>query len=406
MMKDFDQKIKTISLNAGIILGTISFVAFLYFTNYLFNPLVIFLIGLFLLSPYRGESFFAQRLLILFGVFFVLWIFSVIGSSIAPFAISFVIAYLLDPVVGFFEKKKIPRWLSSLVIILIFIGCITTVFVLLSPQIFLQLNEITQKVATVVTTFTSYLETNKLAKVLENLGIKNQYLNDIIQNEFIPEVKYLISKVLNSLSSLISGITSLAKQAINAVLIPIFSFYFLKDFKKFKEFIRGILEKKNQKLLYDLQRINEIFRIYVSWQVFAALLVATLCSISFAIFKVEFSIILGILCGFLNPIPYLGLISSLALSVLTILLVAPQDMFYQIVVIASTILAVHFINAYIIEPNVLGHRVGLHPLLLFLSLYVFGGLFGLIGLLFAVPTTAALMLFLNDWTEKIGVGEK
>jgi predicted PurR-regulated permease PerM len=402
-MRDIDPKIKTISLNAGIILGAISFVAFLYFTSQLFNPLVIFIIGLFILTPFRRDSYIVRRIILLFGVFFVLWIFSIIGSSIAPFAISFVIAYLLDPFVGLLEKKKIPRWLSSLVIILLLVGGITVVFVLISPQIFLQLNDISQKIASVVTTFTSYLETNKLTKALENLGIHNQYLKDLIQNEFIPEVKYFISRVLNSLGSLISGITSLAKQVINAVLIPIFSFYFLKDFKKFKEFIRGILEKKNQKLLYDLQRINEIFRIYVSWQVFAALLVATLCSSSFAIFKVEFSIILGILCGFLNPIPYLGLISSLVLSALIILIVSPQNMFYQIVVVVATILAVHFINAYIIEPNVLGKKVGLHPLLLFLSLYVFGGLFGLIGLLFAVPTTAALMLFLNDWTEKLGV---
>ncbi len=405
-MKDIDPKIKTISLNAGIVLGTIAFIAFLYFTNQLFNPLIIFIIGLFIVTPFRRESYFIRRLILLFGAFFVLWIFSVIGSSIAPFAISFVVAYLLDPFVGLLEKKKIPRWLSSFVIILVLIGIVTTTFVLISPMIFSQFNEITQKVATVVTTFTSYLETQKVSKILDDFGIRNEYIKNLIETEFIPELKYFISKVINSLGDVISGISSIAKQVINAVLIPIFSFYFLKDFRRFKEFFRAILLKKNQKLLYDLQRINSIFRIYISWQVFAAFLVATLCSVSFTVFNVEFSLILGILCGFLNPIPYLGLISSLILSVLTILLIAPPNMFYQIIVVVSTILAVHFINAYIIEPNVLGHKVGLHPVILILSLYVFGGLFGLIGLLFAVPTTAALMLFLNDWTEKLGIHSK
>jgi len=83
-MRDIDPKIKTISLNVGIILGAISFVAFLYFTSQLFNPLVIFIIGLFILTPFRRDSYIVRRIILLFGVFFVFWIFSIIGSSIAP----------------------------------------------------------------------------------------------------------------------------------------------------------------------------------------------------------------------------------------------------------------------------------------------------------------------------------
>jgi predicted PurR-regulated permease PerM len=61
----------------------------------------------------------------------------------------------------------------------------------------------------------------------------------------------------------------------------------------------------------------------------------------------------------------------------------------------------HFINTYLIEPNILGRRVGLHPLILFGSLFIFGAVFGFMGLLIAVPCTATMMLFYNDWRNKL-----
>lgn len=405
-MIEKDPKIYTIALNSGIILSIISFLGFLYLTNQIHNPFFIFLIGMAIAVPFRKESLFVRRLILLFVLFFVFWVFSIIGSSIAPFLISFAVAYILDPIVEMLNRKKIPRWLSSLILVLVLIAIVTIVFVLVGPKIFNQLNEISAKAASIFATVTGYLETQKITKLLDVIGIKNQQLKDLIKTEFLPELKYLITQIIDALKNLIFGLAIVSKQVVNAVLIPIFTFFFLKDFDKFKHFIIETLQKKNEKVLSDLKRINEIFRTYISWQVSAAIMVGTLCSLSFSVFGVEFSILLGILCGFLNPIPYLGLISSLAISVLTTILISSENVLHQVIVIIVTINAIHFLNAYIIEPNVLGKRIGLHPLILFLSLFIFGGLFGLLGLLFAVPTTAALMLFLKDWAEKNNISFK
>jgi len=399
-MKDTDNKIIQISVVSAIVAGVLAFVFFLYLSNLLTNPLVIFLVGLFIIAPFRKNSYLIRRLIILFVAFFVLWIFSLIGSSIAPFIISFLIAYLFAPTVSALERKRIPRWLTALGIVLLLFGSVTLVFVLIAPLILNQFDEITRKITSVVTVVSSYLESQKISKVLDSFGIKNEYIRNMVETELVPELKYLFTRILSSLGNVLSGIATIARQAINAILIPIFSFYFLKDFEKFKLYVTSLLKSKNQKLLDDLSRVNSIFHTYISWQIVAATLVATLCSLSFLLFKVEFPFILGILCGFLNPIPYLGFISSMVISALIIFLVGPDNLWYQVVIVLATISIVHFINAYLIEPNVLGKRVGLHPLLLFLALYIFGGLFGLLGLLFAVPTTAALMLFLNDWVEK------
>jgi predicted PurR-regulated permease PerM len=121
----------------------------------------------------------------------------------------------------------------------------------------------------------------------------------------------------------------------------------------------------------------------------------------FTIAGVENGILLGILCGFLNPIPYIGLIASWILSTLIIIVIGPEDMIFQIIVVIMTVNIIHFVNAYFVEPNILGKRIGLHPLILIASLFLFSGIFGFLGLLIAVPCTATLMLFYNDWKLKI-----
>jgi predicted PurR-regulated permease PerM len=181
----------------------------------------------------------------------------------------------------------------------------------------------------------------------------------------------------------------------------VFSFYFLKDFDKVKEQLKLILGKKDKKMLKNLRRINDIFRVYIGWQVFAASMIAILTSVVFTIAGIENGILLGILCGFLNPIPYIGLIASWVLASLIVLITGPDDMLFQIIVIITTVNIIHFVNAYFVEPNILGTRIGLHPLVLIASLFIFGALFGFLGLLIAVPSTATLMLFYEDWKLKL-----
>jgi predicted PurR-regulated permease PerM len=206
--------------------------------------------------------------------------------------------------------------------------------------------------------------------------------------------------VLGSLLKLFTNISALATSLFNIILVPILFFYFLKDYRKLVQLSKKILEKKNVKLLYDLRRISRIFKKYVSWQTTAAFIIASVCSTFFSIFKIPYPIILGILCGILNPIPYLGIFASMLISILTIVVVNQPDVISQVIVVVSVISGMHFINAYFLEPNIAGKLIGLHPALLIASLFVFGGMFGFFGLLIAVPLTATLVMFFDDWLKK------
>lgn len=387
----------------GVALGVVMFGMFLWLTKMAFIPVLLYAMIVFLLYPFRKESEYIKRFLLLTTFLFAGWLLSQLGFSLVPFAVAFLIAYVCDPLVSFLHRKKIPRWISSLLLMLIFFGGVGFVSVYIFPAIFMQLNDAIKKITSIVTTVNTYLDTRKIYRVLDDIGIKNDDVQKLIRKEVVPEIKAVMTGIFNSLLNLLTGISGIATKVFNVILIPIFSFYFLKDFNKFKNILKSILEKKNAKFLSDLRRINDIFKIYISWQFIAATMVATFCSAMFSAFGIVYPIVLGIISGVLNPIPYIGFIASMLIGSLTIIIIEPANLWMQLIVLNATIGGIHIINTYFIEPNVLGKRVGLHPLILFLALFLFGSMFGFIGMLIAVPCTATLLMFFNDWRSKLNL---
>jgi predicted PurR-regulated permease PerM len=108
-----------------------------------------------------------------------------------------------------------------------------------------------------------------------------------------------------------------------------------------------------------------------------------------------------VICGLLNPIPYVGLLASLLIATVTIVLTNPPHPFADIVIVAIIVNVLHFIAAYLIDPRITGKRVGLHPILLIAALFVFGHFFGFLGLIVAVPATAVLMMYFTRWMSAL-----
>ena len=374
---------------------------FLFKTNVILNPLVLVGISIFLLVPFQKESKFVKRVILLISIIFAGWILSDLGFALFPFGVAFLLAYLLDPLVSFLEQKRIPRWTSALSVIIIFMGIVSLVAIFIFPLIFDQLNDAIPRISSLVSSLSTYLSSDKFYNTLAGMGFPKETLKSLVESELIPRLENLFTIILQGLLSLLTNLSTIATQLVNAVLIPILLFYFLKDFTKLKRFISSIFEKKNQKLLNDFKRINKIMRIYLTLQAIEAVFVATVVSITFSIFGLPYPIVLGLICGIMNPIPFLGLFASMSICTTAVLLVNPTNMLNHILVIFIVICALHIINAYFLEPNIAGKRVGLHPILLIASLFVFGGMFGIVGFLIAVPSTAILMMFFNDWRQKL-----
>ncbi len=391
---------KQTAVFGSIVLSIIALIGFMSKTGILARPMALILIPLFLLFPYRRESLFVKRMIILASILFIVWILSDLGAAILPFFLSFLIAYILDPFVVYLTTKKIPRWLASISIVGFFVGLVTGVAVGVFPTIFSQLDQVLTTLSGLVKTMSDYLESKEFYATLSEFGLKQKQMKPIIQKEFIPELQNLFELILHSLLSFFKSLQSVATQLFNAIIIPVLAFYLLKDFDKLKRLIKSLVGKKDPKMLNDLKRINQIIRKYIGWQILAALIVATTTSIAFSLYGIPYPIVLGILCGVFNPIPYLGIFISMVIGIFTVVLVDPSMVWSQGMFIILVISALHFINAYFLEPNIAGKQVGLHPVMLIASLFIFGTLFGLVGLLIAVPGAAILMMFFNDWRDK------
>jgi len=373
---------------------------FLYMTGMAFNPLIISGVSFFLLFPFRKESVLIRKLLMLTSILFSAWILRELGMTLLPFVIAMMFAYFLDPIVSWLERKHIPRWIAALVIILCMAGGISLVSIFVFPIAFAQLDDVIKQVSSMITSTTSYLESKKFYRMLESFGLPRSTMKEIIQNEMMPKVESIYKVMLGALLSVLTSISSLASQVLNVILIPILSFYFVKDFPKIKASLQRIIERSNKHAYTNIKRMSDILKAYFGWQIIAAIIVGTLSSVFFSLLGVPYPIVLGVLCGFFNPIPLFGSIVSMAISIITVLLVNPSGAGGNIITIILVINGLHFFNAYVIEPRILGNRVGLHPIMLLASLFVFSHFFGFLGLLIAVPTTAILMMFLRDWEKK------
>ncbi len=385
---------------AVVAVSAIALGVFLYLTGMAFNPLIISGASFFILLPFRGESILIRRMLVLTVILFCIWVLQDLGITLLPFGFAMLFAYLLDPLVSWLERKKVPRWLATLFIILSMGGGISLVSVFVFPLAFSQLNDVIRQISSLITSTTSYLESRKFYRTLESFGLSQSTMKEMVQNEVMPKIESIYKVMFGALFSVLMSISGLASQLLNIILIPILSFYFVKDFPKIREFIRRMVERKNKEAFVNLLRMSDILKSYIGWQIIAAIMVGTFASILFSIFGVPYPVVLGVLCGFFNPIPLFGSVASMVIAIITVLIINPPGVGGNVITIILVVGGLHFFNAYVVEPRILGKRVGLHPIILLGSLFVFGHFFGFLGLLIAVPTTAILMMFLRDWETK------
>lgn len=389
------------SIGLPIVLAAITCIAFLVLTNLASSPLILFLIAFFLLYPYAKRSFLAKRLLQLNWGVFILWMLIDLNSAVLPFALSFILAFLLDPIINALERLKFKRWFASMIMLGIIGGILATVAVFVFPPAYAQLDQVTKEVSRFVVQTTKYLESRQFYSMLQSFGIPKETVKELVQDQFMPKAETLFSSVMDALFALLTNISLIAAQILNLILIPIITFYFLKDLPALKSFLREILGIKNPQALSMLERVSDILKIYVGWQVIAVIWIGGAASLLLSLLGVPYAIVLGVMFGLLNPIPFFGSIASMIIGIIVAIFVEPQNALTHVISITIIVNGLHFLNAYVIEPRVLGSRVGLHPVLLLASIFVFGHFFGFIGLLIAVPTTAILMMFFREWEHAL-----
>ncbi|MCX6137374.1 MAG: AI-2E family transporter, partial [Ignavibacteriales bacterium] len=286
---------------------------------------------------------------------------------------------------------------SSFVIILLAVGLVVSTIVLVVPLAFQQFEEIFLAMNGMVTTFTQWLISAPIASFLNRYGISTPQLQSFVKDNLTKNIEGVIKGLLQGTLGLFSGLSTIVSSIVNIVIIPFITFYFLKDFPLVKHRAMVIFPKqKRTRVRQYYQYVDEVLGRYIRGTATIALVDAVCITLFFWFIGIPYPLVLGIISGVLSFIPYFGFLTMLFLSAIVASL-SPSQVLLHVVLGLSTVAVMHIIEMYILSPRIIGGKIGLHPVLLILSLLAFSFFLGFIGLLIAIPASAIIIVFIKEW---------
>ena len=338
--------------------------------------------------------------ILLLAIFFIIIIASFFYfNTLIPFFIGCFIAYLLSPIVNFFEKKKINRNLASSLICIIFFIFFYTFILLVIPIIVEQTLKFLDKFPSLISRIE--LQISKLSSLLNYNSFDLSYLEFFKNiNESLGDfLKIIIRKIFFSSLAIVNFLSVI-------IITPIVAWYFLKDWNNIIQFINKNIPNTYQvSVNKNLKEIDEILALFLRGQFFVSIILGFYYFIAFYILGIEYSLFLGVFSGIFSLIPYFGIFISLSLSSYISLLqfADPIYIFYMIIIFFVSFL----LEGYVLSPKIIGEKLGLHPLAILYSVFLFGSLLGFIGIFFAIPFASIIFLYyrkflcnINDVTDE------
>lgn len=326
-----------------------------------------------------------------------LWqVLAAILSALSPLLIGLILAYLLDPLVTWLRPKLGSGWAIAVT----YISLSLTLFALLGGFVVLILGNLPSGGwQETVQTISAYFR--QAYQSAENFFAR------VLPIDFFPEssMGQTAAHLLNwlrqrfSLYTLAETLTSLSGGLLSFFLGLIVSIYLLKDKAFFlllrDRFLSRILGQKSHGLVCEtIGEIDAVLSTFLKGAFIDSLIVAFLSSVFLSIVELPFAVVIGLLAGVLNIIPYFGPVLGMACAALVALL---NGNLPQAALAVLSLLLVQQIDCNFIYPRVVGQATGLHPLFILLSVSVLGGFFGIAGMVFAVPLSGIAQIFIRRW---------
>lgn len=306
-------------------------------------------------------------------------------TVLAPFFLAFGLAYLLNPVVEVLEKRGIGRkWAIAMVFVGILLVLGATFFLML-PKLYMELAKLAISLPMTMQTLDQSIQDFRAN--FRSSGLPSQIALVIDENLARVEV-YMVERLRAFLQTLPKMLASLSL----LILSPVLAIYFLADWKRLnKGFLRLVPQKWRVEWQRLLQDINHVIRRFIRGDLIVAVIVGILTGIGVKLLGMEYALLIGIICGVFDLIPYFGPVIGAVPSIILGLTHSPM----MGLKIAIVILVVQQIESDIISPKLMGDSVGLHPLLIVFALLAGGELAGFWGMLFSVPIAAVLRVILR-----------
>ena len=317
-----------------------------------------------------------------------------LGRFIAPILTGFVFAYVLQGLVETLTKWKVPHFLAVIITLLMFVGALVALSIVILPLAWTQLQQVVSALPQLSNTVTEILNNLSAqhptlipADIAEALMAQ---LTDTVREASPKIVPWLVKRTPNIISILIF-----------LVLVPISMFFFLKDRHVLKGYFEQFLPADRPILARIGQEVTPQLGSYIRGKVIEIFIVGTVTYFTFFLLGLQYAALLGLLVGLSVIIPFVGAaVVTIPVILVALLQFGVTPEFFW-VILAYTI--IQTLDGNLLVPLLFAEVVKLHPLAIIAAVLLFGGIFGIWGLFFAIPIAIVIKAVMNAWPQRVEI---
>ncbi|MFZ7792453.1 AI-2E family transporter [Acinetobacter lwoffii] len=339
-----------------------------------------------------------RRILILAGIALILWVLYLLKPVVVPFVAAFLIAYLFSPLVDVLHRIGLARWLS---ISIVFIGIgivVTLVMWYLVPLVWQQLmyarDSIPAGIHWINYTFLPWLSDsfNLVPMEIDTDQISSVVMDYVQTNYSADSIQAMLLKLAQSgLNFIQIGGT--------IVLIPIIAFYFLLDWDRMLDSLRRLIPRPYEKTTLNIvSECHSVLGAFVKGQFLVMLLLGVVYAVGLQLIGLEIGLIIGMIAGLCSIIPYLGFAVGIIAAVIATFFQFGID-WWQLVLVGIVFMVGQAVEGYILQPFLLGDKIGLSPVAVVFAVLAGAQLAGFLGMLIALPVAAVIVVLLRHIRE-------
>lgn len=318
----------------------------------------------------------------------MLWL---LGDVILPFMLGGALAYFLDPSADRLEKMGLSRAMATVIISLVAVLVFVAILLLVVPTMIEQAVALIEAVPTTLPRVETYIS-HHYPEVFDEESFVRQSINTLA-DAVRARASVLTDTLLASAMGLINFIIIL-------VVVPVVAFYMLLDWDRMIAKVRSLLPREHAPTIYRLaEEIDDVLAGFVRGQLTVCLILGMFYGVALMLVGLNYGLVVGVFAGLVAFIPYVGTFIGGLLSIGIAVFQfweQPQYIFLVVGIFAFG----QFVEGNFLSPKLVGGSVGLHPVWLIFALSAFGALFGFVGMLVAVPVTAALGVFARFGVER------
>jgi len=326
--------------------------------------------------------------LVVGGLSLLLW---VLKAALTPLAAAFVIAYLLDPLIDWFEGHRVRRSFAIFLLLGLVGGGVLGFLLFVIPRLVRETSALAEKMP-------GYLErfvTEAVPAIERRLGVDLPETLEGVLGQLRGTELTVLGTMRDLLTGTLSTLTGTVGIVIGLLVIPILAYYLLVQFDEIVARIGQWVPPRHRAYVFEKVRTTDrLVSGFLRGQVLVAASLGVLYAVGFSVIGIDLAIGVGLLAGAMALIPYLG--NVVAVGTATILCVLKFGVDGHLLAVIGWYVIVQMLEGFVLTPRIVGSSVGLHPAAVIVALLIGGDLFGFLGLLIAVPAAAVVKVFVGE----------